>query len=69
MKIPILITRSFSLIFCLIATSAGYALDYIPEDISAWQEKGIVLERGAPGSWEDKDFAVRPVGVYKKDGI
>ncbi len=45
-----------------------YALDTVPDDITAWTERGIVLSTGADGSWDEKKSTARPIGVYKKDG-
>ncbi len=48
---------------------AAWGIDAIPEDIDAWTEQGVVLSSGPPGSWDEKPYLLKPVGVYKKDGI
>ena len=53
----------------LFSHGIAYALDTIPEDISAWTERGVVLKSGAAESWDEKAFLVKPVGFYKKDNI
>lgn len=47
----------------------AYALDAVPDDISAWTEQGVALAHGAPGTWDEKATLVKPVGMHKKDGV
>jgi len=48
--------------------STVYATDVIPDDISAWTEQGTVLTYGVPGSWDEKERGLYPVGVHKING-
>lgn len=45
--------------------SVVYAIDMIPDDISAWTEQGTVLTYGVPGSWDEKERGLYPIGVHK----
>lgn len=57
---------SYLAVYLPLATAA---LDLIPEDIDAWTEQGVVLRSGPAGSWDEKPFLLKPVGVHKKDGV
>lgn len=67
--------KPFAVNYCILTLvlifshGIAYALDEIPEDISTWTEQGVVLQSGAAGSWDEKTYKLKTVGLYKKDNI
>ncbi len=60
-----------NLILALMVSSSllhntAYALDIIPDDITAWTERGIVLSTGATGSWDEKKAQQDPSVFIKR---
>lgn len=53
----------------LLLPAMAQALDNIPEDITTWTEQGVVLRHGPAGTWDEKAYLIKPIGVSKKNGI
>ena len=51
----------------MLLTPLAYALDIIPEDISAWTEKGGVLSTTSSITWEEQN-QIAVIGVSKVNG-
>ncbi|MDX2505585.1 MAG: hypothetical protein QNL62_14060 [Gammaproteobacteria bacterium] len=53
--------------FAMLLTPLAYALDNIPEDISAWTEKGGVLSTAPSIAWEEQN-QIAVIGVSNVNG-